>query len=97
MFKPLARCKSSSLSKKTYAYNEVKVFTRNNKSEDQKIFYQEGVNQILNNRRILSLSKDTTFLAIDIFKGCVKKKLISNSRYVQLFYITCVYIAAKLN
>ena len=51
----------------------------------------------MNIRRTLSLSKDTTFLAIDLFKGCLSKKLISGSRNIQLLYITCIYIAAKIN
>ena len=59
--------------------------------------YQEGVTEITNMRRTLSLSRDTTFLAIDLFKGCLKKKLGQGSRNVQLLYIGCVYVAAKLN
>lgn len=48
-------------------------------------------------RRTLSLSRDTTFLAIDMFKGCLKKKLVKNSKNIQELYVACIFIAAKTN
>ena len=48
-------------------------------------------------RRTLSLSRDTTFLAIDLFKGCLKKKFGLGTKNIQLLYVACVYVAAKIN
>ena len=83
MIKPLIRCKSSSISKYFYLPNKAKVFSRQTQNEDEKISYEEGVSQILSMRRTLSLAKDTTFLAVDMFKGCLKKNLVKNSKNIQ--------------
>ena len=48
-------------------------------------------------RRTLSLSRDTTFLAIDMFKGCLKRKLVNNSKNIQELFVACIFIAAKIN
>ena len=86
MIKPLTRCRSSSLAKRIHLNTKAKVFarhTQNEEDEHERSNYEEGVFEITNIRRTLSLSKDTTFLAIDMFKGCLNKQLVKNSKNIQ--------------